>query len=86
MFSDVTMIGIEADRRREVLLGEAREHRLASIARAGRRALRRAADEAVARAVARPGPPDGHGPPDAAGRCAVPVRPSAHGKVDADRR
>lgn len=71
MFIDMTMTTVEADHRRRVLMAEAREHRLASVARAGRRALRRAADEAVARMAARDARYDRYPPP------AEPVRAGA---------
>jgi hypothetical protein len=85
MYSDITMTSVEVDHRRAALLEQARQHRLATVARDGRRALRRTVDEAVARLVARGAPPERreHGQA-AAGMCVVDA--SAHGKAGANRR
>jgi hypothetical protein len=83
MFTDMTTIGIESTHRREILLAQAHEHRLATIAKAGRQALRRAADEAVARMAGEDAHHDRHSPPG--GGAVEDGGVSAGGKVGANR-
>jgi hypothetical protein len=67
MFSNLSTNQFEVDSRRAQLLEDARAYRLASIARAGRRALRRAADDAVAQMAARGARHDRYSPPTGEG-------------------
>ncbi|WP_214402135.1 hypothetical protein [Pseudonocardia lacus] len=87
MFIDMTMTTVETDHRRGKLMAEAREYRLASLARAGRRALRRAADEAVAQMAAREGRHDRYSPPsEPAGRSGGAAKMCTVGELDGNRR
>jgi hypothetical protein len=51
MFTDFAFSTIESDSHRRALLADAEQHRLASVARAGQRAARRATDLALQRLV-----------------------------------
>jgi hypothetical protein len=52
MFIDITQSPVRAEQHRRELLSDAEQHRLASTARAGRQAARRATDLALQRLVA----------------------------------
>jgi hypothetical protein len=55
MFIDITQSPALAEQHRRELLADAEQHRLARTARAGRRAARRATDDALQRLVAQRG-------------------------------
>ena len=56
MFIDVSIATARSEERRQTLMAEARDYRLAKLAGAGRRAAQRATDEALQRIADRAAP------------------------------
>jgi hypothetical protein len=82
MFIDVAMSAVHSEHRRQTLLAEAREYRLAALARAARRTAHRAVDQGMHRIGE-----GGRDPAPSPGPQAAPqVTAAAAGKADANCR